>query len=258
MKALVLFILALSLCSSDGLAQEGSFSSKNFKVAIGGEYLSLLAKRGVVTYGSYQIIPIYAVDVFHPDLQIVGSSLNYKMAWDGDKYLVRFRYSHNAAGDRPLYETAEKETQRVRRTRTAEVESFFEYTLLPWAELHFSVSQDISVHRGTHGSFGTRLILGNYWMKGERPMIQPAIFLEGGLASKSHNQYFYGEGARGGLSNYSVGFSVSSPAVIDRFYPVLRVSRAGILGKENRSASFIRSSERSHWQIIALGAFRIW
>jgi hypothetical protein len=240
-------------------ANASFFSKDDFAVALGAEYLSQLERRGIIVYKGYQVFPIYSVDLFNPDLQLVGSSLNYRWRLDSQALTLRTRLSIDSTNDSPLYETKEKKTDRIRRTSTSEVEGFLEWRALSYMELSASISQDIGAHGGTHGEVGTRLILGNFVQREERgAMIQPALFGTLGLATKRHNEYLYGNGAEKGLSHYTFGFSVSSPAVIDTFYPVLKISRFGLLGNKNRSAAFVRSDEKDSWQILALAAFRVW
>ena len=58
-------------------SQADFFKKEDFVVALGGQYSSLLERRGMIVYDGYQAFPIYSVNVFNPDLQLVGSTLNY-------------------------------------------------------------------------------------------------------------------------------------------------------------------------------------
>jgi len=257
-KAFLFFITFLGFAVSS-TANASFFSKENFAVALGAEYVSLLERRGIIVYNGYQIFPIYSIDLFNPDLQLVGSSLNYRWRTSDQALTVRTRFNFDSTNDSPLYETAEKKTNRIRRTMTSEVEGFLEWRALSHLELTTNISQDIGAHGGTHGEVGARVILGNFLQRENRAaMIQPALFGIFGVATKNHNKYLYGVGAEGGLSHYAYGFSISSPAVIDTFYPVLKITRFGLLGDKNRSAAYVRSGEKDSWQVLALAAFRIW
>lgn len=257
-NALLLVVFSF-LVSTPSTAKASFFSKEDLVVALGVEYVSLLERRGMVVYDGYQIFPIYSVDLFNPNLQLVGSSLNYRWRSENQGLTLRSRLNFDATNDSPLYETAEKEADRIRRKTTNEIEGFLEWRAFSQLELNANISQDIGAHGGTHGELGTRIILGNFYKReGRGAMIQPAFFGYLGAATKNYNDYLYGLGAEGGISHYAYGFSISSPAVIDTFYPVFKVTRFGLIGDGNRSASFVRAEERDSWQILALAAFRIW
>jgi hypothetical protein len=204
------------------------------------------------------VIPIYSVNLFNPNLQLVGSSLNYRWGSYTDTLTIRARFNLDSTNDSPLYETAEKKASRVRRQGTSEVEGFIEWRPLEILELKLSLAQDVGVHKGTYAEIGARFIMANLLLKENGlAMIQPALFTNLGGGTESHNAYLYGRGAGGGLSNYAYGLSISSPAVIDTFYPVVKITRFGMVGDKVRSAQFVRANERDSWQALALAAFKI-
>lgn len=250
---------AIGFMTSTPIAEAAFFQKKDFAVALGAEYISLLERRGMIVYEGYQLFPIYSVDLFNPDFQLVGSTLNYRWRSEDRRLTFRSRLNLDSTNDSPLYETSEKEKDRIRRSTTSEIEGHVEWYAFQQLELSGNIGQDIGAHGGTHAEITTRVIVGNFWRKENGgAMIQPAFFGTLGGATESHNRYLYGTGAEGGLSHYAYGFSISSPAVIDTFYPVLKITRFGLLGDSNRSASLVRSDEKEGWQALVLAAFRVW
>ena len=167
----------------------------------------------------------------------MGSAITFRTPLKNERFLFRSRLHSDSTLDQPLYFTEEeKENERIRRETTNELDLFLEYRFEQRGELAFMASQDLSAHQGTYAETSGRLVLGNFIPK--------------------NNSYLYGEEASDtGLTNYSVGFSISSPAVIDIFYPVVKITYSEIIGDKNRAASYVK--ERSHWQALALFAFRI-
>lgn len=251
----ILLLSLLALTPNKGHAT--FFSHKDFAGALGGQYVSLLERRGIIVYDGYQAFPIFSVNLWNPNLQLVGSTLNYRWSISEDTLVLRTRINFDATNDKPLYETDEKEEGRVRRKTTNEVEGFVEWRAHKLLELNANVSQDVTAHGGIHAEVGTRIILGEYVKKNKSYLIQPALFGSLGAATKDYNEYMYGAGAQGGISHYSAGFSVSAPAVIDYFYPVLKATWFGLIDSANRNATYVQKDEKESFQILALFAFRI-
>jgi outer membrane scaffolding protein for murein synthesis (MipA/OmpV family) len=251
----ILLLALLALVPAKGQA---SFFDKNeLSGALGGQYMSLIERRGIIVYDGYQAFPIYSVNLWNPNLQLVGSTLNYRWSLLEDTLVLRARANFDATNDEPLYETDEKEEDRIRRKTTNEVEGFVEWRAAKLLELNANISQDVGAHGGTHAEIGTRIILGEYIKKNKSYMIQPALFASIGAASKDYNEYLYGSGAVSGVSHYSAGFSISTPAVIDYFYPVFKATWFGLIDSENRNASYVRKNEKDSFQILALFAFKV-
>lgn len=247
----ILFTLATFLSNA-----RAEFATKNFAVAVGAEYFSQLDRRGIVTYGSYQLIPIFAVDLFHPSLQLVGSTLNWRQQIS-DSALYRLRLNFDAANDVPLYYTGEKEAERVRRTTSSEAEFFLEYTPFSFLETTVNVGTGFGGYSGLYSEASVRLKLGRYLERGKGFLIEPAITASVGGGSDEHNRYYYGAGSSPGLSYTTVGISVASPGIIDHFYPWLKIYRSTLLGS-NREALNVRQNEREHWTFLILGAVKVW
>lgn len=233
-----------------------SFSTESFAVAIGAEYISQLDRRGVITYGSYQAFPIYSVDLFHPDLQLVGSTLNWKSAI-GESALYRLRLNPDAANDSPLYETGEKLEDRVRRASASEVEAFLELNPTSWLETSFNLGTGFGGYTGTYGEVSIRVKLGRFFERARGHLLEPSLTASVGGGASGHNEYYYGSGAATGLSYSTVGVSFVSPGIVDHFYPWFKIYRSSLIG-DSRNASYVRLDEREHWTFLILAAKRVW
>lgn len=240
---LIAFFFLLPLHS-----QASFFNKKDFHFALGAETLNQFHKRGITTYGGYQVFPIFAVDLFNPNLQIIGSSLHYRLFFTKNFYL-RTRLATNSTKDKPLYFTSEKELERVRREKTNEADLYLEYKSSENHYYRFQFSQDLVAHKGQYAElFGHYPLWGGFYQLG--------IFTSLGAGTTRHNEYFYGSGAgKFGLNNLEYGLMLTAPSVIDMYFPVVRISHFSILGNENKSASFVQ--EKSGFSIEALFAFRI-
>lgn len=234
-----------------------SAQAGEWKFALGGEYISRVTKRGVVLYNSYQVFPIWALDLGTPNLQLVGSSLNYKLANKAETLRWRSRLVPNSTPDRPLFESrGVRQIESRKRTRTAEVDNFFEFHLPELMEIRLEISQDISVHKGTYAEIMSRFILGNWWKKKNGPMIQPALFASSVMGTAAHNEYLYGRGARrSGATNWTWGLLVGSPGAVDTFWPTFQITRFHVIGPA-ASGSLVEG-KKSGTQVLVLAAFRI-
>jgi hypothetical protein len=88
-----------------------------------------------------------------------------------------------------------------------------------------------------------------------KSLIQPGLFASVGGGNKDHNTYLYGEDAPGfGITNTQYGLAITSPRVIDVFWPTLKISHFELMG-DARTASFVK--EVKGWQVEALFAFQI-
>lgn len=241
---------------SNSTAEASAFAKENFAVAVGAEYLSQLDRRGVITYGSFQAFPIFSVDLFHPGLQLVGSTLNWKSQL-GESALYRLRLNADAANDTPLYVSGEKLEDRIRRQGASEAEVFFEYNPASWLETTFNLGAGFGGYSGSFGELSVRLKLGRFFERSKGFLLEPALTASLGGGTASHSEYFYGAGAVGGLSYSTVGISFVSPGIVDHFYPWLRIYRSNLIG-DNRGASYIRANEREHWTVLVLVAKRVW
>ena len=251
MRCVVLMILVFSQ-----VAKADFFKKDDLESAAGLQYRSLLYKRGIITYEGYQIVPIYSVTLFNPNLLLAGSSLFYKVSL-AEKFLFRTRISIDSTEDNPLYFTDEREEDRVRREETSEWDLYLEYLSDPGHYLRFNLSQDLYAHNGTYLELRGRVALVDFLNRGGEPLIQPALFTAVGSGTANHNEYFYGEGAdHAGLNNIEYGIVVTSPKVIDVFWPTLKLTRFEILGDKNRNGSFVQEKEGFSFELLS--AFKIW
>lgn len=241
---------------SNSAAAASIFAKENFAIAVGAEYLSQLDRRGVITYGSFQAFPIFSVDLFHPGLQLVGSTLNWKSSL-GESALYRLRLNADAANDTPLYVSGEKREDRIRRQVASEAEVFFEYNPTAWLETTFNLGAGFGGYSGSFSEVSVRLKLGRFFERSKGFLLEPAMTASLGGGTATHGEYFYGAGAVAGFSYSTVGISFASPGIVDHFYPWLRIYRSSLIG-ENRGASYIRPNERDHWTFLLLAAKRVW
>lgn len=230
------------------------FKAEDFEAAVGLQGQSLLYKRGIVTYEGFQLLPVYSIQLFNPDLLLAGSALYYQNKLS-DQILLRTRLNFDSTGDDPLYTTSEEENERVRRETTAEWDIFIDYVFSDESFLRLTYSQDLIEHEGQYAEIKGRWAFWDIYPENSPALIQLGLFSSLGFGSEDHNQYFYGAGAKAGVNNWEVGLSVTSPKVIDYFWPTFKVSRFEILGEENRNATFVQ--EKSGWAVEFLLAFQV-
>lgn len=250
-------LLLLAALFVSPFAQAEMFSMDHFEVAVGAKVQSLLHKRGIITYEGFQATPVISVQLFHPDLLLLGDQLYYQRAL-GDKWTFRTRFDFDAAGDEPLYETSEKEEDRIRREQTSELDLFIEYAVYGDSFLRLQMSQDLKEHKGLYFELRGRVALYDILRApGEKALLQAGAFAAIGHGNKDHNQYMYGLGAdKTGFNNFEWGVSLTSQKVIDVFWPTLKITRFHLLGEENKTASFVQ--ERDGWAVELLAAFQVW
>lgn len=229
--------------------------TEKLQIAAGLQYRSLLYKRGIITYEGYQAVPIYSVNYEDSSFLLAGSSLFYKRAIN-QNWSFRTRLNIDSTEDNPLYVTEEKEEERVRRDETSEWDAYFEYLSERGHYFRFQLSQDLQAHKGSYIELRGRIALADYLKKGQgQPLIQPALFAAVGGASREHNEYFYGSDSAG-LNNIEYGLLITSPKVIDVFWPTLKITRFEILGEDNRAGNLVQ--EKDGFSVEALMAFRVW
>lgn len=258
---LLLAILFLAVGSAIPIGSQAAdfFNKKDFEVAIGFQYDSLLYKRGIITYDAYQVVPVFSVQLFNPNLLIAGSALYYKYEFNKSINL-RARINMDATGDEPLYYTDEEEGDRIRRETTSELDIYLEYFSDSLHHLRFQVSQDLVEHKGTYLELHSRIALFSIypWLeKNSASLALASIFASIGYGDEEHNEYLYGAGAdKAGTNNYEYGLMITSPKVIDSFWPTLKVTQFAILGDENKAGSFVK--EKDGFSVQLLMAKRVW
>lgn len=254
-----LFLITMSFLLFSFTSEAKDFFSKNdFSIAVGGQADSQVHKRGIITYGGFQGIPIYAITLFNPDLILAGSALYYKHQLIKDQLFIRTRLNIDATNDEPLYFTSESEEDRVRRESTAEFDFYLEYLFPNESFLRLNLSQDLVAHKGRYLELRGRLALYDFFKKpGGKALIQPGLFVAAGFGDAKHNEYLYGAGAESSsFNNLEYGLSVTSPRVIDLFWPTFTVTHFQLLGDQNKAGSFVQ--EDSGWSVQLLFAFKIY
>ena len=254
MELSIKIFLILLLFSSGLLASEGP--KRGFSAAVGIQAKSLLHKRGIVTYGSHQIVPIYSLQLYYPELLLAGSAIYYKLSMS-DETLLRARINFNATEDDPLYSTQESKHERVKRRETTEFDLFIEKYFKDDSFLRTQFSRDLNAHEGYYFEFFGRLSLVDLMTPTEsKPLVDVGIFSSVGYGSSAHNQYLYGQGADGdSWNNIEYGISVTSPKVIDSFWPTFQLSEFQILG-DNKNGSYLRETKAIAVEFLA--AFKVW
>ncbi|PCI27504.1 hypothetical protein COB52_04725 [Candidatus Kaiserbacteria bacterium] len=248
MKLLIVFFLLM--LSLPAISKDWSLT--HFQAAVGAEYLSNLNKRGATLYEGYQVIPIFAIELFHPDFELIGSTLNYKHRIN-PYLLLRTRLNLSASGDKPLYETNAALLEQ--REGTMEWDGFIEFALPGRGELSLEYSQDLKTHKGFYTEAKIRIVVTDFSFRGRT--FEPAVFASLGGGNLAHNSYLYGVGSSDyTATNYSLGVSLSAPPEIDHFFPVLQFKYYELIGDATRTASFI-GSRNSGFQVLGLFAFKL-
>ncbi|MEZ4872055.1 MAG: hypothetical protein R2827_07390 [Bdellovibrionales bacterium] len=85
---------------------------------------SLHAKRGIITYEGYQVLPAFYVQLFAPDLYLIGKAIYYIQKFEDPNWKIRYRLNMDSTQDDPFYYTSEAEEDRVRRKTTSEFDVF--------------------------------------------------------------------------------------------------------------------------------------
>lgn len=254
MKISILKIFTLMMLSVS-LQAQAEFSTKNFQGALGVQYSSLLQQRGIITYKGYQVTPIFSVQLFHPQILWAGSALYYIQPITSKNHFFRMKANFDSTLDKPLYYTEEKKHERVRRESTSELSLDYEIRSQGGSFFRTSYVQDVVAHDGFYTEIYGHLAVLDVLGKDEKSLVQIGLFSSLGGGNKDHNSYFYGTNSGGySATNIQYGLSVTSPKVIDSYWPTLKVSRFELIG-DARDGSFVK--ETQGWQIETLFAFRV-
>ncbi len=250
MKFLLRFLFIFSVIFSVIVSLEQQAVAQ---ISIGAAYVNKITRRGLVLYDGPQLLPVFSINLGSPRFFISGTTLNYKLI-PLENLILRIRGSYNSTHDVPLYKSTEDLESRPHRTKTSEVEVFWEYKLLPHLEFNGGLSQDLIAHGGHFYRAGFRLILGTYF----DGLLEPGFVLSQGFGNKPHNQYLYGDGALGGASVQYLGFSIAVPKKVDAFYPVLEITKSWLNRQTVGTGAFVRQDELENLQILVWGAVRVW
>lgn len=229
-----------------------AFSKKDLSLALGAQTSSLTYKRGIITHKGYQIIPIYALSLFHKNIFAAGSALYYQVKLN-EKIKLTSRLNFNSTNDRPLFYSNEDEEDRIRRDRTSEFDTFIQYDFTDASFIRLDYSKDLVAHKGNYAAIKFRYDLIN---SKNRMLFEPGFFISTGMGDQNHNEYLYGLGASSGKNNIEYGFSITSSKAIDNLWPTLKVTQFEILGQGNKNASYVQ--ETKGFSIEALFAMKVW
>lgn len=244
------------LFSLPSLSLGEGFSFKKYDIGVGGMAYSVLYKRGIVTYGGSQFLPLYFVERKDLGLLLAGTSLYYS-TYFSEQFLFRGRINFNSTPDDPFLVTQEEREARVVRERTSEFDLTIEYQIPGESFVRILLSQDLKAHLGHYFEVRARWgIVDLYRAAGERPLANLGVFSALGYGDHQHNAYLYGPGAgHSSVNNIEYGVSVTSPKVIDAFWPTFRVSRFELVGNDNLKGGYVQ--EASGWAVEALAAFAL-
>ncbi len=250
---LKLFLTVLLLINNSWA--EDFFKTIDFSAALGAQATSSLNKRGIITYGSFQAFPIYAVNLFNPNLMLAGSALYYKYQYNSN-LVFRTRVNFDATNDDPLYETSEAKNKRVKREQTTEIDFYAEYIFSNHSYLRFNVSKDIAEAKGFFVDALARVSLFDPFVKGKyAELFDIGLYIASGYGDKKHNRYLYGLGSnKSEMTYYEYGLSVTSPKAIEHFWPTLRIYQSKLLGNA-RLGSYVL--EKEFTTVEALFAFKV-
>lgn len=269
-----IFLLCLGFHSKAQATLADILETHQVEFALGAQYSSILHKRGIVTYDGYQLLPIYALSFWDPQVVLAGTALHYKhYLTEDEKNIFRIRLYLDATLDKPLYYTRVKENKNIERETTTELDLFYEYQTSLGSFLRFQWSQDLVASKGSYVELRGFVPFYNFLEGGEnnKPILQPGLFVSVGAGNKKHNEYLYGVGAEDsfGVNNVEYGLYVLSPRAIDSLWPVVKITHFELKGDKNQTASFVKfqdgdiKTQGKHkakikgWQIEALFAFRL-
>lgn len=225
--------------------------ASDFEFSLGAQSSSLLYKRGIITHKGFHLAPFISINVPKWNLLFAGSSLYHKLEFT-EKFHLRSQLHFNSTNDEPLFYVNEKEEDRIRRDETNELNLFFQYDFTKSSYARIQYSKDLKAHKGNYFEFEGRIDFFN----NDKGFLNPGLFASIGHGDDKHNEYLYGLGANGSVSNYEYGFSIVSPRAIESFWPTLKITRFHILGDENKKAAYVK--EVKGFSIEALVAFRVW
>ena len=208
----------------------------HFQPALGFAFFSNLSERGATFYESYQVYPVFTLELFHPNLKVYMPNIFYRHRWN--EYVL-FRGGINSVQVEVPYETNE-EKKDYQRKDTFEAVGFVELGLPRYGEWTFRLNQDLSEHNGMSIENRLRWIFYNLNLPGEDSELQFALSYTLGVGNKDHNTYFYGKNANEdfGISHHAMGFSISNSE--DHLYPIFELRYYEVLEDKNRAASIAK------------------
>lgn len=227
-----------------------------FPAAVGVQAKGLLYKRGMTTYEGVQIGPIFSMQLYFEDLLLAGSAIYYKYKVSKN-FVLRTRLNFNATDDEANFPEEIDSNRNGKRRNTTELDLYVERYFHDDSFLRFQISKDLVAHHGLYSElFGRLSVLEVLKHKNGYSLLNLGLFALIGHGEKSHNVYLYGDGAASAsFNNFEYGISITSPAVIDSFWPTLKVSQFQILG-DNLAGSYVDEGKGISVELLA--AFKVW
>ena len=223
-----------------------AFSLANLEVSLGLEGISLVQRRGATFYDSYQVFPLLAVKLFHPNLQIVGSSLY--LSHQANKNIRIFSIINPQISNQPLYETGGIEAAEEEKT-ASEWDHLFEYKIDRHI-LSLLYSQGLSGHLGAHLELRYRYTFLEFMLK--KFSVQTSGEFKLGWGSLAHNQFYYGKNiANSGLNFCSLGLVLTGEPRVDRLFPLLEIHYNQIIG-DNRFGNSVSNKPHNLYFLFIL------
>lgn len=241
---MILFILIfLSIFPISAQAEE--FSIENLEVSLGLEGISLIQRRGATFYDSYQVFPLLAIKLFHPNFQIVGSSLYYNYQLNNSIRI--FSILNPQISNQPLYETNIEATNEEKSA--SEWDHILEYKT-DQQLISLLVSQGFKGHFGSHFELRYRYTFLQFMLK--KIAVQASGEFKLGWGSTLHNQFYYGKNiTNSGLSYHSLGMVLTGEPKVDRLFPLLEIQYNHIIGG-NRKGDFIKNKPQNFYFLFIL------
>lgn len=223
-----------------------SFAAVVDQVSIGAGFASALEKRGVRSYEDFQIAPIVTAYFFDKKFEYLTDRLGYRQFLIEDK--LRWRSSAIYISDDPLF-PKRKSLQNFDRESTFEWVNRLEYYLPSYSEyggeIDLELAKDVKEHSGIYADISVKFKLFEYrWNIITRDNSEFNIFATLGWGNENHNQYFYGPGARAGITHLSTGFWVNFPERADRYTPIVMLKYYQVLDSQNKTQAYAKGNDQ--------------
>ncbi len=242
--AAILFLIFQSMAWAT-IPHQGTISSIN----LGLRYSSILQRRGVVSYGDFQVDPVLSAFFFDDHLEFLGDSLDYRDFFVDES--VRYRFKISTISDNPLFPAYDSvKSNYFDREDSYEIsaglEFFLEsYTKDYWGEIDISGNKDLKAHQGYYLDVQGKLKLSQF--KIFNKLIEPHAIMRVGWGDEKHNKYFYGPSANAdGVNNWAYGIWLEFPLEADRAFPIIQLMRFQTLGENRQNAAYAKDHNEGY------------
>ena len=239
-----LILLAIFVLLNPITSLAEGFSSDHFEVSVGLEGISNISRRGAVLYDSYQLFPLLAVKLFHPSLQLIGSSLYYNYQFNDS--LRIFSILNPQISNQPLYETGDVKADEEK------VASEWDHLLEFKTESQlFSLlfSQGLNGHFGSHLELRHRFTFSTLLL--DKFSVQTSTEAKLGWGSTLHNQFYYGKNIENSGPNFfSLGLVVTGEPKVDRLIPLLELHYNYVIGSNRQGNSVSKKPQSLYFLFI--------